>query len=146
MIRYRSPLAPGEFAEYFSFRWKQLREPLGLPRGSEKDSLEDTAFHIVAYDGLSIIGVGRLHIEADGTARVRYMAVQDDWRHQGVGRSILGRLEQFAHDHQVRICWLLARETAVGFYKKNGYVARGACKSELSSVRHERMEKMLGPA
>lgn len=144
MIQYRPPLAPGEFAEYFSFRWAQLREPLGLPRGSERDSLEDAAFHVAAYDELSIIGVGRVHIESDGTARVRYMAVHDGYRHQGVGRSILKRLEQFAHDHRVRVCWLNARETALGFYEKNGYVACGACKSELSSVRHERMEKALG--
>lgn len=143
MIRYRPPLAPVEFAEYFSFRWALLREPLGLPRGSERDSLEDTAFHIAAYDGPSIIGVGRLHIEADGTARIRYMAVHADYRHKGIGRSILRKLEQFGHDHQVRVCWLHARESAVGFYKKNGYVACGPCKSELSSVYHERMEKML---
>ena len=144
MIRYGSPLAPGEFAKYFSFRWAQLREPLGLPRGSERDSLEDTAFHIAAYDGQSIIGVGRVHLEAEGTARVRYMAVHADYRHRGIGRSILRKLEQFAHDHQVRACWLLARESAVGFYRKNGYVACGVGQSELSSVRHERMEKMLG--
>ena len=144
MIQYRPPLAPGEFAEYFSFRWALLREPLGLPRGSERDSLEDAAFHIAAYDGPSVIGVGRLHIEADGTARIRYMAVHADYRHKGIGRSILRKLEQFAHDHQVRVCWLHARVGAVGFYKKNGYAACGACKSELSFVRHERMEKMLG--
>ena len=143
MIRYRSPLAPGEFAEYFSFRWAQLREPLDMPRGSERDSQEDTAFHIAAYDGPSIIGVGRVHIEADGTARVRYMAVHVDYRHRGIGRSILERLERFARTHQVRACWLLARENAVEFYKKNGYVVSGIGESELSSVHHERMEKVL---
>lgn len=144
MIRYRSPRAPGEFAEYFSFRWAQLREPLHMPRGSERDSQEDTALHVAAYDGQSIVGVGRLHTEADGTARVRYMAVHADYRHRGIGRSILERLERFARAHQVRTCWLLARGSAVGFYAKNGYVVSGACKSELASVHHERMEKALG--
>ena len=143
MIQYRPPLAPGEFAEYFSFRWAQLREPLGLPCGSERDSLEQTAFHIAAYDGPSIIGVGRLHIESDGTARIRYMAVHADYRHKGIGRSILRKLEQYANDHHVRVCWLHAREEAVRFYKKNGYVVCGACKSELPSVPHKRMEKVL---
>ena len=143
MIRYRSPLAPGEFAEYFSFRWAQLREPLDMPRGSEKDSQEDTAFHLAAYDGLSVVGVGRVHIEAGGTARVRYMAVRADYRHRGIGRSILERLEQFVRTREVRVCWLLARESAVEFYKKNGYVVSGTGESELSSVHHERMEKVL---
>ena len=143
MIRYRPPLAPGEFAEYFSFRWAQLREPLHMPRGSERDSQEDTAFHIAAYDGQALVGVGRLHVEADGMARVRYMAVRADYRYRGIGRSILARLEQFACTRQVKVCWLLARESAVEFYKKNGYVVSGACESELSSVHHERMEKVL---
>lgn len=143
MIRYRSPLAPGEFAEYFLFRWAQLREPLHMPRGSERDSQEDAAFHIAAYDGQSLVGVGRVHMEADGTARVRYMAVHADYRHRGIGRSILERLERFARTHQVRTCWLLAREGAVEFYKRNGYAVSGTGKSELSSVHHERMEKVL---
>lgn len=143
LIRYRSPLTPEEFTEYYSFRWELLRKPLALPCGSERDALEDAAFHIAAYDEQSVVGVGRLHMEPDRTARVRYMAVHASYRHKGIGRSILKRLEQFACSHQVQVCWLHARESAVEFYKKNGYVTCGTCDSELAAVHHERMEKEL---
>ena len=120
-----------------------LRKPLALPRGSEQDELEDGAFHIVAYDGQLITGVGRLHTEPDCTARARYMAVHAEYQHQGIGSSILRQLEWFARSHGVQVCWLYARESAVKFYTRNGYIIHGKSKSELSAVHHERMEKHL---
>ena len=144
LIQYRSPRSTEEFADYFLFRWVLLRKPLGLPCGSERDALEDAAYHVAAYDRQSVIGVGRVHLEGAHMARVRYMAVVANYRGQGVGRAILGRLEQFARRQKVRICWLYARENAVEFYKRNGYVIGGVGDSELSGVRHERMEKHLG--
>ena len=142
-VRYRSPATPAEFAEYFSFRWELLRKPLALPRGSEQDELDNSAFHVAAYDEQHIVGAGRVHIESDHTARIRYMAVHPGYRCQGVGSCILRRLEQFAYDHHVQVCWLYARESAVSFYTRNGYVVRGQSESELSALRHERMEKRL---
>ena len=120
-----------------------LRKPLALPHGSEQDEMEKEAFHIAAYDGQQIVGVGRLHAEPGRAARVRYMAVREGYRHRGIGSSILRQLEQYARDHRVQICWLYARETAVGFYAKNGYTIQGQGKSELSAVHHERMQKHL---
>jgi len=140
---YRSPDSEEEFAEYFSFRWQLLRKPLGLERGSEQDQLEKSAFHIAAYINHTIIGVGRLHVEVNATARIRYMAVHDDYQNQGVGSYILKELEQFALVNNIQTCWLYARESAVDFYINNGFVIKGENKSELSQLRHQRMEKPL---
>ena len=120
-----------------------LRKPLNLPRGSEKDELEEHSFHIAAYNNHKIIGVGRIHIEPDDTARIRYMAVHRDYQNQGVGSRILKELEQYARTNNLRDCWLYAREGAIAFYKKNGYVVKGENKSELTVLKHERMEKQL---
>ena len=143
MITYKSPVTSEEFAEYFLFRWEMLRKPLNLPRGSEQDELEKHSFHIAAYNNQEIIGVGRLHIEHDNTARIRYMAVGDDYQNHGVGSRILRELEQFAHTNKLQVCWLYAREGAIGFYSKNDYVIKGESSSELSALKHERMEKSL---
>ena len=142
-IIYRSPETEKEFKEYFLFRWEMLRKPLNLPRGSEQDELEEQAFHIGAYHNHEIIGVGRLHIEPDDTARIRYMAVHDYYQNQGVGSRILRELEQHALANNLQNCWLYAREGAIGFYSNNGYVIKGENKSELSQLKHERMEKQL---
>ncbi len=142
-IRYKSPVTPEEFSEYFAFRWEMLRKPLALPRGSEQDEREGDAFHIAAYDEQLIVGVGRLHTESGCAARIRYMAVHAKYQYQGIGSSILRQLERFARSHRMQVCWLYARENAVKFYTGNGYVIHGKSRSELSALHHERMEKQL---
>ena len=120
-----------------------LRKPLDLPPGSEQDELEESSFHIAAYDGSKVIGVGRMHIETDHNARVRYMAVHNDYQKQGIGSTILKKLEQFAKKNEAQTCWLYARENAISFYLNNGYKIKGNGISELIGLKHERMEKLL---
>ena len=120
-----------------------LRRPLNLPRGSEQDGLEKYSFHIAAYNNQKIIGVGRLHAEPDNTVRIRYMAVRDNYQNQGIGSRILKELEQYARTNNQRVCWLYAREEAINFYSKNGYVIKGEYNSKLLNLRHKRMEKIL---
>ena len=140
---YRPPLSEKEFQEYFTFRWEQLRKPLNLPLGTEKDELEKSAFHMAAYNGGSIVGVGRLHFELNRTARIRYMAVHEQFQNQMIGSTILNYLENHAISNNVQNCWLYAREDAINFYLKNGYVIKGKSESELSEIRHKRMEKQF---
>ena len=141
-IIYRSPASEKEFSDYFCFRWKQLRKPLNLPIGSEQDEFEDQAFHMAAYEDETIIGVGRLHLEENKTARIRYMAVHDQYQNQGIGGQILKKLEEIAKNKQLKACWLYAREGAIKFYLKNGYKIDGEANSGLS-IKHERMEKKV---
>ena len=143
LITYKSPTTDNEFKKYFSFRWEMLRKPLDLLPGSEQDEFEESSFHIAAYDDSKIIGVGRLHIEPDHSARIRYMAVHKDYQKQGIGSRILEKLEQFAKKNHVHICWLYARENAINFYMNNGFKIKGKSKSELLGLNHERMEKQL---
>ena len=120
-----------------------LRKPLHLPPGSEQDQLEASSFHIAAYDKSKIIGIGRLNIEKNHNARIRYMAVRRDYRNKRIGSTILKRLEQFAKKNRVQICWLYARENAINFYTINGYKIKGNSNSVLPGLHHERMEKQL---
>lgn len=120
-----------------------LRKPLSLPRGSEQDELEKQSFHAAAYHNHAVVGVGRIHVEPDNTARIRYMAVREDYQHQGVGSTILGKLEKIARANQLQVCWLYARQGATGFYAKNGYIVKGESKSERPELKHQRMEKQL---
>ena len=142
MFIYTSPTSAEEFSKYFIFRWEMLRKPLNLPLGSEQDELENHAFHIAAYNNKNIIGVGRLHIEKNQSARIRYMAVRENYQHQGVGSSILRELEKIAKTKNAETCWLYARETAISFYLNNNYQIKGIATSELE-IKHHRMEKVL---
>ena len=139
---YRTPASEKEFADYFSLRWELLRKPLGLAQGSEQDKLDGKAVHIAAFEGKKIIGVGRLQIEKDNTAQVRYMAVSNSHRRQGIGSQILIELENNAKAKGIEMCWLKARETAIKFYEKNNYLISGDAQSDLK-IPHFLMQKIL---
>ena len=141
-IIYRSPLSEKELEAYFLFRWSLLRKPLGLARGSEKDRHENSSFHIAAFENERIIAVGRLQIENNSSGRIRYMAVDNNHRKQGIGSHLLEELENIAKNKMVKCCWLHARDTALTFYTKNNYQVSGEAESELA-IPHFRMEKEL---
>ena len=79
-----SPVTEKDYLEYFQFRWKMLREPLGQTFGTEKDDLEDVSHHIMLTSSKKIIGVGRIHFLKDEKknkkGQVRYMAIHYDYQ------------------------------------------------------------------
>ena len=141
-IIYRPPESKKEFTDYYLFRWKNLREPLGLKPGSEQDELENSAYHMAAFKQEKIIAVGRLQIEDILTARVRYMAVDAQFRKQGIGSHLLEKLEKIAQRNNIQTCFLSAREDAAAFYTKNNYEIKCEANTELE-IKHLRMEKTL---
>ena len=46
----KSPKTKSEWDEYFNFRWEMLRKPLGMPKESLKDDLEDQSHHLIALN------------------------------------------------------------------------------------------------
>lgn len=140
-----SPESAQEFAQYYHFRWQQLRQPLQLPPGSERDEFETTAFHRMAINARDeIIGVGRIHFENTLQARIRYMATAPAMQHKGVGSAILQDLLAYAAARQIEVCWLKARASVCPFYQQQGFEIIGKTSSELPIV-HIRMEKWLIP-
>ena len=125
-MEIRAPQTDAEFEAYFELRWRILRKPWGEARGMEVDELEDTTTHVAAFDEASrLVGVGRLqHVEA-ALGQVRYMAVEPECRSRGVGQAMLFELERLAKRQGMTAIVLDAREHAVRFYLKNGYVVTG---------------------
>ena len=50
LLILQSPRSPCEWDAYFDLRWRILRQPWGQPRGSERDSEDDSAFHLLLMD------------------------------------------------------------------------------------------------
>jgi len=97
MIKICSPEGK-QFEKYYELRWEVLRKPWNQPRGSERDDMEDKAIHIMACDGNKIVGVARLHFNSIEEAQIRYMAVEEGYRMQGIGSMMLRRLEEMAKE------------------------------------------------
>jgi len=143
MIDIRSPQTPNEFARYYTLRWRILREPWGRPIGSEKDQYEDRGIHLSACQGDTIVGVARAHFCAPGEGMVRYMAVEEAHRGQGIGGALLCELERRLRGQSARTIILNARETAVGFYEAYGYEIVAKAHTLYGCIEHFRMSKQL---
>ncbi|MGI8893207.1 MAG: GNAT family N-acetyltransferase [Bacteroidia bacterium] len=144
MIKIKSPASKKEFEDYYHLRWKILRKPWLQPQGSEKDHMEDDAFHFIALDeDEKIIGCCRLQMNTPDEAQIRYMAVDDDWQGKGIGKSLLQEAEKTAMKQGAGTIILEAREKAIDFYKQNGYIIRKESYLLFNEIQHYTMSKPL---
>ena len=138
-----SPKSDSDFERYYQFRWEQLRKPLNLPLGSERDPLDEQSFHCVATnDKNSILGVGSIQPADNNAMRIRYMAVMEELQRLGIGSAIVSKLLDHASKNHVSRCWLNARSTAVAFYQQHGFEVVGEVETELA-VPHFKMQTSL---
>ena len=138
----RSPDTPLEWEHYFDLRWRVLRAPWSKPRGSECDDEEDQAFHAAIFEDTTIVAVGRLHRISPSIGQIRYMAVSPDHLGQGLGAQVLACLENEARRRELTYLELDARETALGFYLKKGYIVSGISPTKWG-IPHRRMRKPI---
>ena len=139
----KSPSSYQEWKEYFLFRYKILRKPIGLHRSTIRDKIEKISFHIMATNNKGeIIGVGRLHFVNTKESQIRYMAVDKNFRKKGVGNAIVHKLEMHSIDSHRNNIILNARENAVIFYSKLGYVNFGKIDVGID-IKHFQMKKNL---
>jgi N-acetylglutamate synthase-like GNAT family acetyltransferase len=143
-LNLRPPESEQEWEAYFKLRWQILRAPWNQPPGSEKDELETSAWHFAAFiDNHKLIATGRLHKTNKTDGQIRYMAVSETYQSQGIGCQILKALESQARQEGLNKILLNARESAVGFYQKQGYQVAGREHTLFGSIHHFRMEKSL---
>lgn len=142
----RPPRDDAELSAYRDLRWRVLRAPWGRPRGSELDDREAGAIHLVAVEAATgrVIGAGRAHFNSPDEAQVRGMAVEEDWRGRGVGGALLRELEARAAAGGARRMILSARDVAVPFYQRQGYVVERQGETLFGSIPHSWMGKRLG--
>ena len=141
-MKISSPASHEDFEKYFELRWRVLRKPWNQPIGSEQDDLEKQSYHVMAMDEHNnVIGCGRLHFIDDNHAQIRYMAVAPDHEKQGIGKMILDKLEKYAAKKGANEITLHARENAVSFYLRAGYLLAGKSHLLFDSIQHFKMTK-----
>ena len=139
----KSPSSYREWREYFLFRYKILRKPIGLHRSTIRDKIEKISYHVMATNNKGkIIGVGRLHFVNIKESQIRYMAVDKNFRKKGVGNAIVQNHEMYSLNNDRNKIILNARENAVIFYSKLGYVSLGIIDVGIN-IKHFQMKKNL---
>lgn len=138
-----APATEAQWQAYYQLRYQVLRAPWLQPPGSERDELEDIAVHrMIQSTTGEALAVGRLHLVDKDTAQVRYMAVSEQARGQGLGQMVLQALEQQALALGAKRLILNARDSATGFYQQAGY-HYGAMQPALFGIPHQQMWKQI---
>jgi predicted GNAT family N-acyltransferase len=115
-----------------------------IPLDIELDDADATAVHAVARNRLGqVVGTGRLLQPAPGVGKIGRMAVHRVLRGGSVGRRVLQALVEAARLRGDREVMLHAQRSAVGFYSRLGFEARGEPFSE-AGIEHLEMFKPLG--
>ncbi len=107
------------------------------------DALDADAVHAVSFNSMELaIASGRLLEPAPGLGRIGRMAVRRDLRGAHLGRDLLHALvlaSERRGDHEVS---LHAQCSAEGFYRRNGFAARGPVFEE-AGIRHIDMVRIF---
>ncbi|NMP33550.1 GNAT family N-acetyltransferase [Thalassotalea sp. M1531] len=144
MYQVKAPENKADFKRYYQFRWQWLRAPWQQPIGSEIDDLENQAIHrFIENEQGQIIAVGRLHKTSQNQAQIRYMAVDEQYQGQGLGKLVIQSLEQEAVKHGVTQITLNAREVALVFYQRLGYQLAEKSHVLYGEIQHFLMTKSL---
>jgi predicted GNAT family N-acyltransferase len=131
-----------EYDEALALRSEVLRAPLGLELGREELDEENDSLHLISWRDNAIAACLVLKPQSQKQLKMRQLAVREDCRRQGVGRALVSYAESFAKDHGYEEIVLHARETALGFYEKMGYLTEGDRFNEVT-LPHFRMRKKL---
>ncbi len=79
----------------------------------------------------NLVAVGRLYINADNEASIRFMAVHPDVQDKGLGTLMAMTLELVARQEGVKRVTCSAREDAVEFFAKLGFINQGRSPPQL---------------
>ena len=126
-------------ADAHAVRQAVFVEEQKVPADMEWDAADQTAVHALARNRLGLpLATGRLLEPQPGVGRIGRMAVRADMRGTGVGRAVLRTLLDEARRRGMHEAVLHAQLTAAGFYRREGFTARGAVFDEVG-IPHQEM-------
>lgn len=81
-------------------------------------------YFLTAKEDTSVAGIAVVDVD-DGVAEVRQLLVDQNRRRQGIGRSLMKRIEEMAKEHKAHKISLLAGKglPAEQFYESIGYIS-----------------------
>ena len=112
-----------------------------MPKNIEFDGKDSEFIHFCLYDGDVLLGCARGNMEKD-ILHVGRVAVNSKLRGKGNGRYLFEQIRIYAQNMNMHKIELDAIETAVGFYKKLGFITIGDYFVE-AGWPHIKMEKSI---
>jgi N-acetylglutamate synthase-like GNAT family acetyltransferase len=145
MIVIKSPHTRDEFKSYYDLRYKVLREPWGLPRGTEKDDYEPISQHFAAIDEETgeMLGCVKLFEKEPGVAWFSHLAVADSHQRKGIGKLLLANVEKIARKQGFTRMGCLSRLNTTDYFERAGYIVSGLPANYFGTTQVVWMEKTL---
>ena len=140
---YQIGFGTPEYDEAVGLRYEVLRKPLGLDYSPEQLASEYDQVHLAAYSNSGEL-LAYLNLTPAGTqtVKMRQVAVAAALQGKGIGTLLVAESERLAQRLQFEGMTLHARETAVPFYERLGYVREGERFEEVG-IPHFKMKKAL---
>ena len=114
-----------EYQRLLNFRFQNLRKPLNLEWSKNDLMNEDQQNHFALKNRNEIVGSFCLKKIDCSTIRLRQMAIKKNLQKQGYGSSIIKFTEKFAIENNYKKIIIIARLSAIDFYKKNFFKTSG---------------------
>jgi ribosomal protein S18 acetylase RimI-like enzyme len=131
------------FREAAQLRYTVLFEPHGVIPELDMDDNGFGVLHAIVTDAGRVIGYGRL--QRRGTeAQIRHLCVDPTVQGGGIGSMLVKALIERARKDGAKLVFLNARFTAMGLYRRFGFVETGPIfNAENTQFPHKRMELKL---
>ena len=116
--------------ETYQIRLDVLRKGIDLPAQFSGDFDEDT-FHLGVFENNVLVGVSSFmktenkHFKSQ-QFQLRGMAMLEKFRGKGLGKLMIGKALSVLRDREIDVLWCNAREAALQFYVKQGFLIQGS--------------------
>ena len=132
-----------ELALCLALRREVFIDEQGVPAGLELDGEDDDCTHVIALDGDGVVvGTARVRHKDERRAKIQRVAVAKSARRHGVGRVVMGAVDDVARGWGKELACLSSQTSAIPFYERLGYVASGPIYDD-AGIPHRDMEKSL---
>lgn len=130
-----------EYKDAVSLRERILRAPFGLSFSEAELLAEKSHIQIVGLNDKEVIATAVLVPEGQH-CKMQRVVVKEDLVNAGIGSKMMAFCENCAKKHGFKTIYCHARDSAVNFYLKNGYIAEGNYFDE-DTIPHLKMRKVL---
>jgi len=130
------------YQQMLALRQQELRKPLGLDIYQQDLSQEDKYWHFGLLFEQQLVACVMIKPQGLSDVILKQMAVSTKQQGKGLGLTLLKQVEQALLKHGVTHIKLAARQQAIGFYKKIGYINQGDYFIDVG-IRHQWMNKVI---
>jgi len=145
MIEIKTPQTRDDFKAYYDLRYKVLRQPWGLPRGTEKDDFEPISQHFMAIDDQTgeILACAKLFEKEPGVAWLSHLSVALNQQRKGFGKILIKHIEKLARSQGYDRIGCLSRLNTTDYFEQAGYKISGLPTHYFGTTQVVWMEKSL---